>query len=204
MTDTPYTTKISFDITLKPDLLKKLTARFDGNEVEFFTYPGVFSYRKPDTGTMLLARNLPDSKPGKILDMGCGCGLLSILAHEKYPFAEIHGIDIDPRAIALSELNFQRSQNLSTWGSNLFERVIDRDYGLIMSNIPAKPTKEVHTEFIEESFHHLNANGYIYLVAAGRLSTFLIRLLEKTYGNSEKIARNRTHTVVAAQKLDQN
>ena len=111
----PYITKISFDITLKPDLLKKLTTRFDGNEVEFYTYPGVFSYRKPDTGTTLLARNLPDSKPGKILDMGCGCGLLSLLAHEKFPFSEIHGIDIDPRAIALSELNFKRSQQLSTW-----------------------------------------------------------------------------------------
>jgi 16S rRNA G1207 methylase RsmC len=200
ITNTPYTTKIDFEITLKPEFLKNMKARFDGKEVEFYTYPGVFSYRKPDAGSMLLARNLPDSKPGKILDIGCGCGILSLLAHERYPYAEIHGIDIDPRAIALSELNFQRSQQLSTWGSNLFDRIVDRDYDLLISNIPAKPTKEVHTELIDQSISHLKNGGSIYLVAAGRLSSYLRRLLDKTYGSSEKIARNKTHTVIASQK----
>lgn len=196
----PYTTKICFDLTLNPEYLKELKTSIDGKELKFFTYPGVFSYRKPDTGTLLLGRNLPDSKPGKILDIGCGCGILSIIASFKYPAAEIHGIDIDPRAVALSELNFEFSDRLSAWGSNLFERVMDRDYDLIITNIPAKPTKEVHTELIEQSFNHMRNGGKIYIVAAGRLKKYLIRLLDKTYGNSDTIGRNKTHTVVAAVK----
>ena len=196
----PYATKICFDLTLNPDYLKELKTTVNGKELKFYTYPGVFSYRKPDSGTLLLGRNLPDTRPGKILDIGCGCGLLSLIAHHNYSAAEIHGIDIDPRAVALSELNFERSGRLSAWGSNLFERVMDTDYDLIISNIPAKPTKEVHTELIEQSFNHLREGGAIYIVAAGRLKKYLVRLLNETYGNSDTIGRNKTHTVIAARK----
>lgn len=195
-----YTNKICIDIKLKEALLKELTTIYDGKDISFFSYPGVFSYRKPDTGTMLLGRNLPETKPGKLLDIGSGTGLLSLLAHSRYPYAEIHAIDIDPRAVALSELNFQRSDNLTAWGSNLFDTVMDRDYDLIMSNIPAKPTKEVHTELIEGSFSHLKVGGSLYIVAAGRLKTYLLRIMKQSFGNSEKIGHNKTHTVIAATK----
>jgi 16S rRNA (guanine1207-N2)-methyltransferase len=200
MKPSSYTSKICFDIKLKDEQLKELTARYDGKEIPFFSYPGVFSYRKPDTGTMLLGRNLPETKPGKILDIGSGTGLLSLLAHARYPYTEIHAIDIDPRAVALSELNFQRSDNLTAWGSNLFETVMDRDYDLIISNIPAKPTKEVHTELIEGSFSHLKVGGSLYIVAAGRLKTYLLRIMKQSFGNSRKEGHNKTHTIVAATK----
>jgi 16S rRNA G1207 methylase RsmC len=195
-----YTSKVCFEIRLHEEYLKELKAKFDGKEITFFSYPGVFSYRKPDTGTMLLGRNLPDTKPGKILDVGSGTGLLSLLAHSRYPYAEIHAIDIDPRAVALTELNFERSDNLTAWGSNLFDTVMDRDYDLIVSNIPAKPTKEVHMEFIEQSFAHLKIGGGVYIVAAGRLRTYLLRIMKDVFGNSEKVAHNKTHTVVASIK----
>lgn len=198
MTDQSFISKICFDITLKPQLLKELEVSFDGKKIKFLTYPGVFSYRKADSGTMLLARNLPDSKPGKILDMGCGCGLLSLLAFHRYPYAEIHAVDIDPRAVALSELNFEKCGNATAWGSNLFDQVIDRDYDLIISNIPAKPTKEVHTELIEEASLHLKPGGEVYIVAAGRLYKYLARVLENAFGNSEKVKASRAHTVVSA------
>lgn len=200
MNSSPYTNKICFDITLKDEQLKELTANYDGKEIRFFSYPGVFSYRKPDTGTMLLGRNLPETKPGKILDIGSGTGLLSLLAHTRYPYAEIHAVDIDPRAVALSDLNFQLSDNLTVWGSNLFDTVMDRDYDLIMSNIPAKPTKEVHTELIEGSFSHLKVGGSLYIVATGRLRTFLLRIMEQSFGNSKKAGHNKTHTVIASTK----
>jgi 16S rRNA G1207 methylase RsmC len=111
-------------------------------------------------------------------------------------------VDIDPRAIACSELNFREVPGLSAWGSNLFSHVLDRDYDLIVSNIPAKPTKEVHTELIAEAKTHLRQGGQIYIVAAGRLYKYLARLLDNTFGNSEKIAHSRSHTVVAAHNLD--
>lgn len=149
---------------------------------------------------MLLARNFPDTKPGKILDIGSGCGILSILANIRYPYAEIHAIDIDPRAVALSELNFNRSNRISAWGSDLFDQVMDRDYDLIISNIPAKPTKEVHEQFIKQALTHLKKNGWLYIVGAGHLKTFLERILKRHFGESQVVKRSRSYTVLAAQK----
>ncbi len=200
-----YKTKICVDVELKKELLTLIETSFAGEIVEAYTYPGVFSCRKTDPGTILLAENLPQTGIGKILDVGCGSGILSILASRIHPAAEIHAVDIDPRAVALSQLNFETfgttgQGSLTAWASNLFDQVIDRDYDLVLSNIPAKASKEVHQDFIDETYTHLRDGGWVYIVAAGRLQKYLKRLLEEKFGNCEKIARNKTHTVVAAGK----
>lgn len=72
----------------------------DGEEAELEADAGVFSARRLDAGTELLLQALPDQKPpGRIVDLGCGIGVLGLAALRLWPEAEAWLADGDQRAI---------------------------------------------------------------------------------------------------------
>lgn len=195
--------KINCEIKLKPELLKQQSMIFNNKSIKYFTYPGVFSYKRTDKGTLLLAKKLPDTiNPEKILDLGCGSGILSILASTKYKKAKIYATDIDPRAIALAKLNSKEYPNIKIYLSNLLEQINIYDFDLIISNIPAKPPKELYREMINQIHEHLAANQYLYLVATGHLGNYFKRVLKPKFINIKKIARTKKHVVLRAQNTN--
>jgi malonyl-CoA O-methyltransferase len=75
---------------------------------------------------------LPDVDPKRIMDIGCGTGYLAGKLAERFPSAEIIGIDIAPGMIEVAE---KRKRD------NLFFRIDDgeevkgkSEYGLVVSN----------------------------------------------------------------------
>lgn len=50
-----------------------------------------------------------------ILDVGCGCGIISLMMAQRHPSADIYGIDIDENAIAEASENGAKSP----WGERL-------------------------------------------------------------------------------------
>jgi tRNA1Val (adenine37-N6)-methyltransferase len=53
--------------------------------------------------------------PGRILDLGCGTGLLGLMLAQALPKAEIIGLELHPGSAEDSRLNFQQSP----WGNRL-------------------------------------------------------------------------------------
>ncbi|MFC1714133.1 Rossmann-like fold-containing protein [Candidatus Poribacteria bacterium] len=90
----------------------------------------------------------PPRKNLKILDMGCGCGVLSLLAAKVFGDHNIRitATDILPEAIATTKINVQRFADMSklaasatietTDGGDLFEPVGNRRFDLIIFNAP--------------------------------------------------------------------
>jgi len=62
--------------------------------------PGVFSQQKLDVGTALLLDNLPNHLHGKVLDFGCGAGVISCYIGKKYTNVELSLLDVSALAIA--------------------------------------------------------------------------------------------------------
>ena len=68
--------------------------------------PGLFSWEKPDIGSQLLLKHLPDSMTGTGMDLCCGYGLLSVHLLENNPDIEsLYMIEADRLALHCAEAN---------------------------------------------------------------------------------------------------
>lgn len=75
--------------------------------------------------------------PRRILDVGCGCGMIALMMAQEFPEAQVDAIDIDSASIEEATENF----DASPWGDRL--RAMNTDinswparYDLIVSNPP--------------------------------------------------------------------
>ena len=81
-------------------------------EFQLETLPGVFSAKKLDAGSQLLLEALPKfighKPPRRIVDLGCGTGVLGIAAATLWPETQVLLADADARAIECAQLNIRR------------------------------------------------------------------------------------------------
>lgn len=85
---------------------RTITVRLGERECVVHTDAGVFSPDRLDKGTAVLLRHLPTPpNEGKLLDLGCGWGAISLDAALQSPHLDIHAIDINTRALNLTAEN---------------------------------------------------------------------------------------------------
>src|SRR3989344_4802594 len=84
--------------------LKKIKQKIKGKNFEFYTSSGVFSKEKIDKGTLILAENMKIENNSKVLDIGCGIGILGIAAAKLFS-ANVVMSDINKRAVMLAKMN---------------------------------------------------------------------------------------------------
>lgn len=104
--------------------------------------PGVFIPR-PET-EVLVARALELLAPGarSVLDLGCGCGNVSIALAAGRPGTRVTAVDITSRAVELTRENALLcgvSDSVEALVGNLFEPVAGRRFDLVVSNPPYVP-----------------------------------------------------------------
>lgn len=97
------------------------------------------SAMKPGTDGVLLGAWAAARNPGRILDVGCGTGLIALMLAQRYPGALITAVEIDKVAAEEARVNFGNSP----WSDRLF--IVPGDFArfvtfskfdLIVSNPP--------------------------------------------------------------------
>ena len=137
-------------------------------------------FRVGTDGVLLGACSSSKKNAGKILEVGTGTGLISLMLAQRNPTAKIHAIDINENAVELAKENFENSPfkdrlevNLQDYRTyNLAEK-----YDLIVSNPPyfeenqsskdiiARQQTELSFEFlIENSAKLLSENGLLAVI----------------------------------------
>lgn len=172
-----------------------------GIPFEFETNSGIFSHKHIDNGTNLLIEvmRLPDD--GRVLDLGCGYGVVGIVAARLNPKLEVVMTDINSRAAALAEANAKRNRVRATAKQgNLYEPVGDTHFDLILTNPPISAGIDaVVKPMIEGAKDHLKAGGLFQLVVqSNKGGRTLAEIMDATFGNVETTARGGGFRVLTA------
>ncbi len=198
------------DMQIKAFLLDK--------SLTFKTTWGLFCPEEIDVGTKLLLKGIFDdekvlkslrgnstdkSAPANVLDIGCGYGPIGIALAKAFPTATVDLIDKDFVAVDYSKKNALENgtENVNAYLSNGFSHVpTDRKYSLIVSNLPAKVSKEFFWILFGEAFDHLETDGYFVVVVIKQLEIMARKNFNTLFGNSEVILRDKTYSVVVTRK----
>jgi 16S rRNA (guanine1207-N2)-methyltransferase len=171
-------------------------------KLRFISDNGVFSKNHIDFATDLLINTVLADKPnGKILDVGCGYGVIGITL-AKLLGLEITMLDINKRAIELTKKNIvlNKAQNVNVIESNGFENINEK-YDVIITNPPIRAGKAVIYKIYEDAKEHLKDGGLLYLVINkkhGAPST--VEFLNNVFGNCEVLDKKSGFNVCKSMK----
>ena len=195
----------------KPEIKsEKKTIKYtiQNKKFEFITDNGVFSKSKVDFGTDLMLneflkknRNLK-SEGIKILDIGCGYGVVSVILKSFYPEASVTLSDVNERALELSEENLKK-YNINGYEiikSNVFEK-IEGKFDMILSNPPIRAGKDTIFKIYTEAYEHLNKDGEFYCVIQtkhGAKSTQ--KKLVEIFGNCDTVTIDGGYRIFLSKK----
>ena len=138
--------------------------------LKFETHKASFSPTSIDKGTlaMLQVPNFPESltSESKLLDLGCGYGVVGIYAANFMPQQNIIMSDNNKTSIALAVKNaaLNGANDIKVIYSDGFNNITDTGFTIILSNPPYHADFSVPKHFIEKGFNRLAIGGTMYMV----------------------------------------
>ena len=147
-----------------------IVAEVGGHRLELETRPGLFSPEHADRGTLAML-SCARFEPGmRVMDLGCGCGLVGILAALECGEANVIMSDIDPAAVETAGRNAARNgvPGVRAVVSDGFSAIEETGFDLILSNPPYQSDFSVAKAFIEKGFNRLKVGGTMMMVTKRR------------------------------------
>ncbi len=171
--------------------------------MKFTTTHGLFSPRELDYGSVMLLDYVDIAAAHSSLDVGCGYGVLGMTLAKRAPQGMHTLIDKDYVAVDYTRRNLAANgiQNAEAFLSNGLSEVGERQFDVVVSNLPAKVGNELFYLYFYDALHHLKPGGKLYVVTINGLREFIKRSFNEVFGNYEKLKQGKTYTVSMAQKL---
>ncbi|MFU2047181.1 16S rRNA (guanine(1207)-N(2))-methyltransferase RsmC [Avibacterium gallinarum] len=166
-------------------------------DLTIFSLPGIFSAAELDVGTALLLSTLDRPIKGRVLDMGCGAGVIGSYIKQHNPSVNLVMTDIHALAIASAERTLAENQlEADVLASNVFSQ-IEGKFDLIISNPPFHDGVDTAfravSELIQQAKWHLNEGGELRIVANAFLP--YADLLDQHFGSHQVLAKTNKFKV---------
>ncbi len=138
----------------------------NGIEIICETGEYYFSPTRVDLGTRFMLETVLVREGDKVLDLGCGYGVVGIYAAKRLGGDHVVMCDILEDAVALATDNLARNgiTGARVLQSDGLKSVEDRDFTLIYSNPPYHTDFSVAKAFIEDGFRKLAVGGRMVMV----------------------------------------
>lgn len=135
-------------------------------KLKFETDSSLFSPNAIDVGTLAMLSVANFSRSDKVLDLGCGYGVVGIFVGKLIGEANIVMCDISENAVKFARMNAELNEvpGLDIRLSNAYENIPDKDFTLILSNPPYHTDFSVPKHFIEIGFRKLVLGGKLVMV----------------------------------------
>lgn len=177
----------------------------EGTSHRICNHANVFSRDSLDIGTRLFLQHLPDNLGDKVVvDLGCGNGVVGLIAAERNPQAELRFVDESYMAVASARDNFshnlgverkasfQPGDGLSDFESNSAD--------IILCNPPFHQGSAVGDQIARSMFRQsqrvLRNGGELWVIGNRHLGYHAI--LRKIFGNCEMVASDAKFVILRA------
>lgn len=180
-------------------------AELDGLTVH--TMPGVFSWDHLDDGTALLIEHMAINAGERVLDMGCGYGVIGVIAAQRGA-GDVMLIDDSLLAIRCAQATVEAHglTNAAVLAGDLFEPLNGSDtpqlFDLIVSNPPFHQKFDVNTNvahrLMRELKAALNPGGRLLIVANAFLKYETV--MQETFTSVRKLIDTNRYVVLEARR----
>jgi len=184
-----------------------LPYKLDDVDITIKNHAAVFSQEKLDPGARFFIENIPiDEKYKTIVDLGCGNGILGLMAAIKNPMAKIIFTDESYMAVESSIRNFlsvfDDSREAEFLQTDCLQGVEQNSASMILCNPPFHQhhaiNDEVAWQMFSESRPVLENNGELWVIGNRHLAYHA--KLKKLFGNATVVASNKKFVIVKAVK----
>lgn len=179
----------------------------EGTQYQIINHAGVFSRESLDIGTRFFLQHLPDSdKYQHIVDLGCGNGIVGLIAAEKNPTAKLQFVDESFMAVASASANFKTAfgdeREAAFLATDCLKGIKKSSCDLILNNPPFHQQNVVGDfialQMFRESKEALLPGGELWVIGNRHLGYH--GRLKKLFGNCETVASNKKFVILKAVK----
>ncbi len=188
--------------------------RLENTNHQIDNHANVFSRESLDIGTRFILANLPefeaDIEPNQsseinIADLGCGNGIVGLIAAERCPMAKVDFYDESFMALASAKINFRRAfpeESARFIADDCMSSAAAEHYQVILCNPPFHQHNVVGDFIAQQMFRDakkaLQQGGEFWVVANRHLGYF--DSLKRLFGNCFVVAANNKFVVLKAIK----
>lgn len=176
-----------------------------GRPYEIATRPGVFARHGLDAGTRLLLDALTVRTTDRVLDVGCGYGIIGMAAAQRVGAAAVTLVDADLIAIECAAETLRRN-GLTEMRLLLGDgpsAVAEERFTLIVSNPPFHSghgvTLEIAQRFVAQAYGALEMRGRLVIVANRFLPYH--RAMQEAFGAVETVAQTPQYRVLTSARM---
>lgn len=174
-----------------------------GKSLKFLTASNVFSKKRIDLGSRLLAESMIVPEKGNLLDLGCGYGVVGITAAFLNPNLNVILIDINKRAVwlALQNVKLNQLKNVQVRVGHLYEPVINSIFNCILCNPPISAGIDIVAEIILSAPKLMLINASFQMVVKSKIAGERLQaIFMKAFGSVKILARQSGYRVLISYK----
>ena len=197
-----------------PDRVRDFSATWKASvpgidPLTFTSFPGCFCHRRQDEGGLALAevvsKDLSSSiqhsslNPRRLLDMGCGCGLVGLLIARAVKGVSLVGVDSHSRAIEAANLNAQALgvEAEMILSDNGTPARMDGTFDVFVGNPPYYSDYRIAEVFLDTAKRALKPGGVCYTVCKNAAG---LEPVQRQYFPDVEIIRRRGYAVLKSVK----
>ena len=193
-----------------PDRVRDFSAKWKASvpgvaPVEFTSVPGCFCHRRLDEGGLALAEVVSREMKerggdcGRLLDMGCGCGLVGFLVAKAVQGVSLVMVDSHSRAVEAANMN---AANLGIaaeviLSDNGTPARMDGTFDVFVGNPPYYSDYRIADVFLETAKRALRPGGVCYTVCKNAAG---LEPVQRRYFPDVRIVGRRGYAVLASAK----
>ena len=144
----------------------QIEEQVQGIDLVLQTNEEVFSPTAVDKGTRAMLSFVEFKEGDKVLDLGCGCGVVGIVAAKQVGAEQVVMCDVSENAVQLSKQNAAANgvDGVTIRRSDGLKEISETGFTLILSNPPYHTDFAVAKGFIEDGFKKLAVGGRMVMV----------------------------------------